>query len=297
MAYPPDWQGVAAHVHTKADLPERECQGEQTYAQAAETAQARGLKGLLITEHTTNPGVGKPHRFTVDDPLGQALLAHLRAVKGDAEVQARTGVKLYAGVEANILEDGLDIPLEIARECDFIIASFHGEVPRDTDEFERRFMMTCTYAAENSLPLAIGHPWRYVEERWIDWIRLFRDAQICGVAIEANFNAWNTYGPGKLRRRVEAGQAAEEDLSRAIKREDFLYSLLGETGASVLKSLDIHRREMWPRKQPLPDAPWQPTEELLAEFDALTARYGFTGPRVINSSVELFDAYLARNSA
>ncbi len=286
---PEDWRGVAAHVHTAANLPESECQGEQTYAQAAETVQARGMSGLFVTEHTTNPGVGKPHPFMRDSPLAAAIMGHLDRMCGDRGLKARTGVTIFGGVEANILGVRLDVSVPLVQECDAVIASFHGEVPKTPRRYERRFRMACDYRPEYGTPIIIGHPWRYVEGLGIDWAALFRYAAEHGVVIEANFNAWNTYGPGKIKRDLARGQGSQTDLEWNEAFNDRIYGLLGDSGAKVLKSLDIHNRYMWPRAEPMKD--YQPSYALLTEFDDLTVRHGLTGVRVVNRTLQAFNGY------
>jgi histidinol phosphatase-like PHP family hydrolase len=273
---------VAAHVHTASNLPERDCQGEQTLAGAMHSAQASGHTGVLFTPHTTNPGVGGPHAFDDSHPMAAALRTYNDDVVRLIENSPRGAPSLFTGLEANILEDGIDTPGEVTRECDFVIASLHGEVPQNAIEVLNRFLSVC----HNDEVDGLGHPQRYVEGvPDITWGYLFRVARDTGTAVEVNFNAWHSYGPNKLRR--------QRDHDGALRAIGYHYEWLRRLGASrapVLVSLDVHNAGMWPR--PAQREAWMPTVAQYAEFLNLVAACGITQERVVNRTVDSFQQWV-----
>jgi histidinol phosphatase-like PHP family hydrolase len=264
----------AVHVHSRAGLPEHECQGEQTQEEIIASAAALGLAEVFLTEHTTNPGVGGPHFFEIEDSLGQAIQAHMNDVQRYAEMAA---FGLYPGLEANILpRGGLDVPMGLTHDAALVIASQHGHVPSDPEEVTRQLTSTMGRVEVDM----IGHAQRYVNVYGVDWETVFRSAGQFSwpTIIEANFNAWFTYGPVKHRRKGDHEGAVD-----AEKKEIYFLQALGRSYAPVVVSLDIHNAGMWPTDQPAAD--WMPTHEHLEEYLDLLFSCGIAPERIINRNL------------
>lgn len=279
----------AVHVHSRANLPEHDCQGEQTLKEIVASAKVLGMSEVYLAEHTSNPGVGKPHFFDIEDPLGQALLSRMDEVQSFAET---AGFNVYPGLEANLMPGSngmIDAPSALDHEAALIIASMHGHVPQSGNEIKRLLMEALLLGYEIDM---LGHLQRYVNVYDVDWSTIFYAAADPDrpTIIEANFNAWFSYGPVKLRRKaaaeVQAGNTdkAEQLQMEAIdaeKKEVFFLQALGRCAAPVVVSLDIHNAGMWPTDSPKAD--WMPTFDHFEEYLDLLFGCGIAPERIINN--------------
>ena len=263
----------AVHVHSRANLPERDCQGDQTLGQIIHSARGLGMSEVYLTEHTTNPQPGKPHVFRAGDELGQAIRNRFDDVQMVAE---DLEYNLFPGIEINILAEGVDAPRLVMTEAALVVASMHGHVPESGEEVTGRLCDT----AENPLVSMLGHAQRWVNVFDVDWHQVFDWAADLNqpTLVEANFNAWFNYGPGKLRRKGELDAAAS-----AHAQERHFYEELARSAAPVAVSLDIHSDGMWPSKDPVNY--YDPSFQDLEDFLDLLFGCGITPERIMNRSL------------
>lgn len=114
------------HMHTKFS------HGKGTVEENARTAREMGLKQIAITDH----GLGH-----IAFGLRKCKLPHLaREIK---EASEKYGIKIYKGVEANIigLDGQIDIPLDYMDSFDIILCGFHKFVwPNTVNDFFNFFL-------------------------------------------------------------------------------------------------------------------------------------------------------------
>jgi len=118
------WQVFAdLHTHTKFS------RAKGSIRENAQAAKEAGLEVLGIADHgPANWGHGKT--TSLDD--FEAIMAETKQV-----TQEFSGLKILAGVEADIIsyQGELDVPLELQRKLDQVLAGFHLTVkPRNLEE-------------------------------------------------------------------------------------------------------------------------------------------------------------------
>src|SRR5579862_3802949 len=106
-----DLQGDV-HMHTV------ETDGRNTIEEMAEAAQERGYRYMAITDHSKNLAFANG----LDD---QRAIGHIQKIR---DANARIGgIKIFAGIEVDILADGdLDLSDEVLAQMDIVIASVHS---------------------------------------------------------------------------------------------------------------------------------------------------------------------------
>ncbi|PYX82465.1 MAG: DNA polymerase/3'-5' exonuclease PolX [Acidobacteria bacterium] len=134
-----DLQGDV-HMHTV------ETDGRCTIEEMAEAARARGYKYMAITDHSKNLAFANG----LDD---QRALEHIRRIrKANEKIE---GIKIFAGVEVDILTDGeLDLSDSVLAEMDIVIASVHSQFNQEPAKMTDRLLR----AIENPNTSVIGHP-------------------------------------------------------------------------------------------------------------------------------------------
>jgi histidinol phosphatase-like PHP family hydrolase len=154
--------------------------GAESIADLAEAAFELGWARIGVTDHSYGLPIAR----------GMSMDSAVRQHGEIDEVNARfTGrVRVYKGVEANILADGaLDLQEEERRIFEYVIASPHSQLRKDTDQ-------TARMLAAVKLPgiAILGHPQgRMYNTRpgiSADWKKVFREAAERGVAIELDGN-------------------------------------------------------------------------------------------------------------
>jgi histidinol phosphatase-like PHP family hydrolase len=154
--------------------------GVESIATLAEAAMALGWSRIGVTDHSYGLPIAR----------GMSMEAALRQHREVDEVNAQFAgrVRVYKGVEANILADGaLDLQMEERGVFDYVLASPHSELRKDHDQTARML------AAVKQPGVAIlGHPQgRMYNTRpgiTADWGRVFKEAATRGVAIEIDGN-------------------------------------------------------------------------------------------------------------
>ena len=189
------------HVHTEWS------DGTETIAEMVEGAAAFGHDYLCVSDHATGPGmVGG---VGVEDDRLREQIEEIRAVADDAAID------VFAGVEANIAEDGsISVADDLLADLDVVVASPHSALEGDgTDRL--------VAAAEHPGVDVIGHPTgRRLNERAgmdVDVQRLARVAADHDTALEINAN------PQRLDLSGRAVQTAIEE------------------GATIAINTDAHR--------------------------------------------------------
>ncbi len=120
--------------------------GMATIEEMAEAARARGYQYIAITDHS--------QRVTVANGLNaERLLAQCEAI--DRLAKKWRGFHILKGVEVDILEaGGLDLPDEVLKEADWVVASVHFGQNQPREQITRRMID----ALKNPYVCAIAHP-------------------------------------------------------------------------------------------------------------------------------------------
>jgi DNA polymerase (family 10) len=152
--------------------------GMNSVAEWAAAAHAAGYTYLGITDHS--PATA----FAGGIQLREIERQHAEI---DAVNRAAPGVRLFKGVEADILETGaLDYTPRVRRTFDFIIASVHTRFGMDAEQMTARVLT----AMDDPTMTILGHPTgRLLLSRDpypLDLDRVFARAAERGIAIEIN---------------------------------------------------------------------------------------------------------------
>jgi len=134
-----DLQGDV-HMHTV------ETDGRNSIEEMAEAARARGYKYIAITDHSKNLAFANG----LDDKRAVEHVKRIRAVNDATE-----GIRIFAGVEVDILADGsLDLSDSVLEQMDLVIASVHSHFNQPPAEMTDRLLK----AVENPNTSIVGHP-------------------------------------------------------------------------------------------------------------------------------------------
>jgi len=134
-----DLQGDV-HMHTV------ETDGRNTIEEMAAAARERGYKYMAITDHSKNLAFANG----LDDERAIKHIAKIRAAN-----EATGDIRIFAGIEVDILEDGtLDLSDEILAQMDIVIASVHSHFNQSADDMTKRLLK----AVSNPNVSLIGHP-------------------------------------------------------------------------------------------------------------------------------------------
>ena len=139
------------HMHTV------ETDGRNTIEEMAEAALARGYAYMAITDHSKNLA------FTngLTDERAVAHIERIRAAERAINDRAMSkdkkmkGIRIFAGVEVDILGDGtLDLSDSVLEQMDIVIASVHSHFNQDRATMTERLLK----AISNPNTSVIGHP-------------------------------------------------------------------------------------------------------------------------------------------
>src|SRR5256712_5469264 len=134
-----DLQGDV-HMHTV------ETDGRNTIEEMAEAAKAHGYKYMAITDHSKDLAFAN----CLDD---KRAVVHIKRIRAANEKIA--GIKIFAGVEVDILADGtLDLSDSVLEQMDLVIASVHSHFNQTPLEMTDRLLK----AIDNPNTSLIGHP-------------------------------------------------------------------------------------------------------------------------------------------
>src|SRR3954471_10709830 len=128
------------HMHTV------ETDGRNTIEEMAEAAHERGYEYMAITDHSKNLAFANG----LDDKRAEAHLKRIWAVGKRME-----GIKVLAGIEVDILQDGeLDLSDSVLEQMDIVIASIHSHFQQEPAKMTDRLLK----AISNKNVTVIGHP-------------------------------------------------------------------------------------------------------------------------------------------
>ncbi len=128
------------HMHTV------ETDGKNTIAEMAEAARDRGYKYMAITDHSKNLAFANG----LDDVRA---VQHIKRIY--AANDAINGIRIFAGIEVDILADGsLDLSDDVLEQMDIVIASVHSHFNQPADEMTARLIK----AVGNPNVSLLGHP-------------------------------------------------------------------------------------------------------------------------------------------
>ena len=128
------------HMHTTTT------DGRATIEEMIASAKARGYRYIAITDHSK--------RVTMAKGLnGPRLRKHWAAI--DKTAANFKGIRVLKGVELDILEDGgLDLPSNVLKDADWVVASIHYGQNQSKQQITRRLLD----AIRHPYVHAIGHP-------------------------------------------------------------------------------------------------------------------------------------------
>ena len=134
-----DLQGDV-HMHTV------ETDGRNTIEEMAEAAKEHGYKYMAITDHSKNLAFANG----LDDKRAVEHIKRIRAVNEHID-----GIRIFAGIEVDILADGtLDLSDSVLEQMDIVIASVHSHFNQTSQEMTDRLVK----AVENPNTSLLGHP-------------------------------------------------------------------------------------------------------------------------------------------
>ncbi len=165
---------IRGDLHVHSDWSD----GHDSIEVLAASARARGYQYLAITDHSVGRGIA--HGLSEERVRQQ--VAEIRALN-----QRLDGFQLLTGIEVDIRADGsLDLPDELLRELDVVIAAVHSAMGQDTEKMTRRIIG----ALENPYVNILAHPTcRLLGVRDpidVDLEAVFRAAARTNTALEIN---------------------------------------------------------------------------------------------------------------
>jgi DNA polymerase (family 10) len=128
------------HMHTV------ETDGRNTIEEMAEAARERAYQYLAITDHSKNLAFA-------NGLTDERALLHIERIR--AAEKKMNGIRIFAGIEVDILVDGeLDLSDSVLEKMDIVIASVHSHFNQDRDTMTARLVN----AISNPHVSVIGHP-------------------------------------------------------------------------------------------------------------------------------------------
>lgn len=160
------------HVHSKRS------DGSHTIEELILAAKERGYKYIAITDHSKGLGVARGLNE-------EKILEEIKEVR--AMNKRYQDFRVLMGIEVDIRSDfTLDLPDEILRELDIVVASIHSGFRQGKEQLTKRLLS----AIENPYVTVIAHPTgRLIGERDaydVDLEEVFKKAKEKGKALEIN---------------------------------------------------------------------------------------------------------------
>jgi DNA polymerase (family 10) len=123
-----------------------ETDGRNTIEEMAEAARERGYQYMAITDHSKNLAFA-------NGLTEERALAHIERIR--AVDKQMKGIRIFAGIEVDILGDGsLDLSDSVLEQMDIVIASVHSQFNLDRSAMTDRLLK----AIANPNTSLIGHP-------------------------------------------------------------------------------------------------------------------------------------------
>ena len=152
--------------------------GRASVEEMARAAKAAGLEYYAVTDHS--------QRLKMAHGLDPRRLRE--QWKEIEKVEAKVGgIRMLRGIEVDVLDDGsLDLPDDVLRDLDWVVASVHSKLEMDRDAMTRRMIA----AIRNPVVDVIGHPsGRLIGRRSassFDLDAVLKAAHEVGCALEVN---------------------------------------------------------------------------------------------------------------
>jgi DNA polymerase (family 10) len=128
------------HMHTV------ETDGKNTIEEMAEAARERGYEYMAITDHSKNLAFA-------NGLTDERALAHIEKIR--TVEKKMKGIRIFAGIEVDILGDGsLDLSDSVLEQMDIVIASVHSLFNQDRATMTERLLK----AIANPNTSILGHP-------------------------------------------------------------------------------------------------------------------------------------------
>jgi DNA polymerase (family 10) len=217
--------------------------GHHPLEKLIEAAEARGWEYVIVSDHSRS--------LTIANGLSPDRLRAQRA--RIRELQARHRIRILAGTECDILEDGtLDFPDALLAELDVVLAAVHSRFKQSRDEMTGRIVRALGNPHVDILAHPTGRRLGSREPYEVDMEAVFAAARAHGKAIEINGS------PERLDMNdVHARRAAELGIPVAINTDTHYLSELNRTelGCAVA-------RRAWIRPDQVLNT--RPLEDLLA---------------------------------
>ncbi len=169
------------HIHGDLHMHTTWSDGKFSIREMAEAARARGLKHIVITDHS--PSLGMANGLSVERLLQQQ--EEVRRVNDEMG----DGFTVLHGSEVDIRADGtLDFPDEVLAQLDLVVASLHVSLQQPRDQITQRALN----AINNAHVDIIGHPrGRLIPNREpadLDMDAVIEAAKATDTALEINAN-------------------------------------------------------------------------------------------------------------
>jgi|ERR1700722_564642 len=133
------------HMHTV------ETDGRNTIEEMAEAAKARGYQYMAITDHSKNLAFANG----LTDERALAHIERIRAAEKNLNEKGGEAIRIFAGIEVDILADGsLDLSDSVLEQMDIVIASVHSLFNQDRATMTERLLK----AISNPNTSLLGHP-------------------------------------------------------------------------------------------------------------------------------------------
>lgn len=171
------------HLHTVFS------DGRASIAERVFEAEKKGLQSIAITDHSF-----KSLTYNMTDKKFFRQCEEISAINSD--------VKVYHGVEGNLLPSGLDVPLETIKKCDILLLGFHRYIKPDELRKDKKFFLTNGFAGsvakermtEVNTSAYINAMKRYPVDVLVhlghramaDYVKIFSAAKESGVYVELN---------------------------------------------------------------------------------------------------------------
>ena len=216
LVVPRDLRGDL-HAHTDWS------DGHHPLEKLVEAAEARGYEYIIVSDHSRSLTIA-----------GGLSLEALRAQRAKIlELQARHAVRILAGSECDILEDGaLDFPDEVLAELDVVLGAVHSRFKQSRAEMTARIVRALGHPHVDILAHPTGRRIGSREPYDVDMEAVFAAARAHGKAIEINGS------PERLDMSdVHARRAAELGIPVAISTDTHYLSNLDwtEFGCAVAR--------------------------------------------------------------
>ncbi|MEP7289065.1 MAG: DNA polymerase/3'-5' exonuclease PolX [Chloroflexota bacterium] len=189
----------ASDIHSDLHMHTTWSDGKLSVREMAETARARGLSHIVITDHSVSLGVA-----------GGLSIERLRAQREEIrQVDSEMGpnFRVFQGTEMEIRTDGqLDFPDEVLAELDVVVASLHSGLRQERAQVTQRLLT----AIRNPHVDIIGHPRGQLipsrEGADLDMDAVFAAAKETGTVLEINASPQRLdLDDGHARRAIEMG--------------------------------------------------------------------------------------------